>query len=82
MKWILRIERRMPGYLVRKELQRNKLREKAGEKVWKFEERLEEKKGSDIAKKIFGENERKCRKGRIKYQSGRRKEKNFLQVGG
>lgn len=71
----------MLRYLVRKELQRNKLKGKVGEKVWKFEERLEERKGSDIVKKIFGENERKCRRGRIKYQSGRRKEK-FLQVGG
>ncbi|KYN21992.1 hypothetical protein ALC57_05622 [Trachymyrmex cornetzi] len=40
LKWVLGIERGTPGYLVREELQREKLRVRAGKRAWAFEERL------------------------------------------
>ncbi|KYN11078.1 hypothetical protein ALC57_16779, partial [Trachymyrmex cornetzi] len=40
LRWVLGVERRTPGYLVREELQREKLRAKAGKRAWAFEERI------------------------------------------
>ncbi|KYN27961.1 hypothetical protein ALC57_02628 [Trachymyrmex cornetzi] len=40
LRWMLGVERRTPGYLVREELQREKLRAKTGKRAWAFEERL------------------------------------------
>lgn len=56
------VEGRTPGYLVREELQREKLRGRAGKRAWKFEERLEEGKGSECRKKMSGGYERKVKK--------------------
>ncbi|KYN29366.1 hypothetical protein ALC57_01193, partial [Trachymyrmex cornetzi] len=38
--WVLGVERRTLGYMVREELQREKLRVRAGKMAWAFEERL------------------------------------------
>jgi len=40
LKWVAGVERRTPGYLVREELQREKLKNRARRRVWNFEERL------------------------------------------
>lgn len=45
-KWILGLKGRTPGYLVREEMQRGKLRERAG----RFEERLLRGEGSELAR--------------------------------
>lgn len=34
LRWILRVDMRTPGYMVREELQREKLRVKAGMRAW------------------------------------------------
>lgn len=47
------MEGRTPGYLVREKLQRDKLVESAEKRAWGFEERLEEAKGSNLARKCL-----------------------------
>lgn len=51
LKWILGVDWRTPGYLVREELHRDLLRRRAGQSARGFEERLERGWGSEIAKK-------------------------------
>jgi len=41
---------RTPGYMMRKEVQRDLLRGRAGQRVWRFEKRLERGEGSEIAR--------------------------------
>lgn len=62
---VLGVEGRTPGYLVREELQREKLRGRAGRRAWRFEERLEEGRGSDIARKCLEEMKERWRRGRV-----------------
>lgn len=50
LKWVLRMDRRTREYLVREKLQRDKLRERAGRRAWGYERRLEEEKGSELAR--------------------------------
>jgi len=40
LRWVLGVDRRIPGYMVREELQREKLRSRAGKRVIDYEERL------------------------------------------
>ncbi|KYN14003.1 hypothetical protein ALC57_13794, partial [Trachymyrmex cornetzi] len=40
LRWVLGVEKGTSGYMVREELQREKLRVKAGKRAWTFEERL------------------------------------------
>src|SRR5436190_12995035 len=42
LRWVLGVEWGTPGYLVREELQRGKMRERAGRRAWGYERRLEE----------------------------------------
>lgn len=50
LKWILGVKGRTPGYLVREEMQRGKLRERTGERAGRFEERLLRGEGSELAR--------------------------------
>ncbi|KAL6418655.1 hypothetical protein ACFW04_011931 [Cataglyphis niger] len=50
LRWVLGVKWGTPGYMV-KELQREKLRGRAGRRAWGFEKRLEEGRGSGIAKR-------------------------------
>lgn len=50
LKWVLGMDRRTREYLVREKLQRDKLRERAGRRAWGYERRLEEGKGSELAR--------------------------------
>lgn len=50
LKWILGLKGRTPGYLVREEMQRGKLRERTGERAGRFEERLLRGEGSELAR--------------------------------
>lgn len=59
--WVLEVEGKTPGYLIREELQWEKLRGRSGKRAWKFEERLEKGRGSDIARKCLEEREVKKR---------------------
>lgn len=55
MKWVLGIDGRTPGYLVREELKREKLRRRAGKRAWEFEHRVGEGKESMLARKCWEE---------------------------
>ncbi|KYN11478.1 hypothetical protein ALC57_16367 [Trachymyrmex cornetzi] len=55
LRWVLGVERRTPGYLVREELQREKLRAKAGKRAWAFEERLRREGGSRLVRLCWEE---------------------------
>jgi len=55
LKWILGVERRTPGYLVREEMQREIMRSRARRRAWGIEKRLEEGKGSRIAQTCLKE---------------------------
>lgn len=63
---------RTPGYLVREELQQDKLRGIAKQRAWIFKKRLEEGRGSDITKRCL--EERRGRRGRVtsKWEEERR----------
>lgn len=74
LRWVLGVDKGMPGYLVREELQREKLRKAgmraAGRRAWGFEKKLVEGKGSVLARKYW-ENKRRGLGGEIR--SGRRR---------
>lgn len=50
LKWVLGMDRKTLEYLVREKLQKDKLRERAGRRAWGYERRLEEGKGSELAR--------------------------------
>lgn len=66
LRWVLGVEGRTPGYLVREELQRDKLEGRAGRRALGFEKRLEEGKGSKLARKCMREWRERWRKGKIR----------------
>lgn len=71
------VEERTPGYLVKEELQRNKLWGRAGRRAMAFKKKLNEGKGSEQARRCW--EEKKDTQGREnKIEMGGRKEK-FLQ---
>jgi len=41
---------KIPDYLIREEINRNKLRERAGERAWSYEKRLKKGKASEWTK--------------------------------
>lgn len=61
----MEVDGRTPDYLVREELQREKLRGRAERRAWRFEERLEEGRGSVIARKCLEEMKERWRRGRV-----------------
>ncbi|XP_011883922.1 PREDICTED: golgin subfamily A member 6-like protein 22, partial [Vollenhovia emeryi] len=74
LRWTLGVEGRTPGYIVREELQREKLRGRLGKRARGFEERLKEGKGSDLARKCWEERKERERKGKgeSKWEKERR----------
>lgn len=56
------VDRRKPGYIIRKELQREKIRKRAAIRALKYEEMLRTGKGNEIARKCV----EKIRKKQIK----------------
>lgn len=65
LRWILRVERRTPRYLMREELQREKLRERAGKRAWEYEKRLEEGRGGELAQRCWEEMKERSKKGKV-----------------
>jgi len=63
LRWVLGVEGRTPWYLVREELQRDKLSIRAGRRAWGYERRLKMGKGSDIARKCWEELKGRSRRG-------------------
>lgn len=64
LRWILAVERRTPGYLVREELQRYKLKERAGKRAWEYEKRLEEGRGGELVR-CWEEMKERSKEGKI-----------------
>lgn len=75
LKWVLGVDTRTLGYLVREELQREKLRIRAGRKAKNYERQLEEGKGSVLARKCRKEMKERFREGKIisDWEEGRKK---------
>lgn len=75
LKWVLGVDRRTPGYLVKEELQRNKLRGRAGRRAWGYERRLEEGKGSELARSCWGEIKERAKEEKeiSEWEKGRKK---------
>jgi len=63
LKWVLGVSWRTPGYLLREELLRDKLRTRAGRRTWGFEERLAEGRGSELARRCWEELKERARRG-------------------
>ena len=61
LRWMLGLDGHTPGYMVREEIQRDKLRGKAGRRAWKYERRLEEGGGSELARMCLEEIKERCR---------------------
>jgi len=64
LRWVLGVDARTPGYMVREELQREKLRGRMGRRAAGFERRLEEGRGSGLARMCWEEMRERNRKGR------------------
>ncbi|KYN50622.1 hypothetical protein ALC57_15112 [Trachymyrmex cornetzi] len=50
IKWVLGVDRGTPGYMVREEIQREKMRMRAGKRAWAFKERLRVGRGGELAR--------------------------------
>lgn len=64
MRWVLGVDRRTPEYLVREELQRNKLRDRAGLRAWGFEERIKRDEESKLTRDCLEEIKKRAEKGK------------------
>lgn len=67
----------MPGYMVREELQRGKIRERAGLKAWGFDKRLREDKDGELARKYLKGMRERFREGGGRFKIGEEKEEVF-----
>ncbi|XP_066597109.1 uncharacterized protein [Prorops nasuta] len=63
VKWVLGVEWVTPGYMIREETKREKMRIKAARKAWDFEERLREGKGNKWIRECLKEIEKRERGG-------------------
>ncbi|CAD6216017.1 GSCOCG00011230001-RA-CDS, partial [Cotesia congregata] len=64
LRWVLGVSRRVGGYLVREELQRDRLESRAGLRAWSYEKRIEEGGGGLIAWRCRMEMRKRIRAGR------------------
>lgn len=55
LRWVMGLNSRTPKYIVMEELQKGKLRERAGSRAWRFERRLREGRREKLARKCLGE---------------------------
>jgi len=69
------VERVTPGYMVREETQREKLRCRAARRAWGYEKRLEEGRGSGIGRECREEMKKRLAGGRMgsEWEEGREK---------
>lgn len=75
LKWVLGVDRRTPGYLMKEELQRDKLRGRAGRRPWGYKRRFEEGRGSELARSCWREIKKRAKeeKGILEWEKGRKK---------
>jgi len=54
LRYVLRVKARIPGYMIREEMQRDNLKKRAGRRArrekWAFEKRLNDRGGSELGK--------------------------------
>ncbi|XP_068994227.1 trichohyalin-like [Neodiprion pinetum] len=81
LRWTLGVDGRTPGYLVREELQREKLRIRAGRRAWNFERKLERGEGSELARRCWEEIRDKAEAGRQGSRWKRERESFFAERG-
>ncbi|XP_024868138.1 golgin subfamily A member 6-like protein 6 [Temnothorax curvispinosus] len=65
IRWIFGLNWRTPGYMVRDEVEREKMRGRASKRAWKFEKKLEEGNGGGIARKCLEEMKERWKRGKI-----------------
>ncbi|KZC06760.1 hypothetical protein WN55_07533 [Dufourea novaeangliae] len=65
LKWVLGVERSTPGYIIREEMQRAKLKGKAGMRAWGYERKLEKGQGGELARRCWEEIKGWARKGEV-----------------
>ncbi|XP_036145342.1 uncharacterized protein LOC118646472 [Monomorium pharaonis] len=66
LRWMLGVERSVPGYMIREELQRDRLEGRAGMRAWGYEKKLEEGGGGELARRCWMEIKKKAREGKAK----------------
>jgi len=71
LKWILGVDVKTPSYLVREELQRQRLRGRAERRAWAFKKRMEEGRRSEIGRKCWYEMRKRCREEKIASEKGK-----------
>ncbi|CAK9832677.1 Retrovirus-related Pol polyprotein from type-1 retrotransposable element R2 (Fragment) [Anthophora retusa] len=64
LRWVLGVDRTVPGYMIREELQREELGGRAGMRAWGYERKLSEGKGGYIARKCWREVRERAKKNR------------------
>jgi hypothetical protein len=68
LRWVLEVDRETPGYIVREECKRSKLRVKAGKRAAKFEDRMGGREEYRILSECYRENKKNAdEKEREKY---------------
>lgn len=60
----MRVERDTLGYMIREEIGRDKLKGRAGLRGWRFERRLCEGKGGELARKCWRKRKERMEKGK------------------
>lgn len=80
LRWMLGVDRKTPSYMIREELQREKLKGRAGRRAWNFEERLKEARGDELARRCWEEIRERGKERR--NPNGKRKERDFLRKEG
>lgn len=81
IRWILGVDSRTPGYMVREEMQREKVRVRAGKRAWSWEKKMEEGKGSEIARSCWREMRKRIKEGRVGSKWKRERESYFEERG-
>jgi len=77
LKWVMGADWRTPGYMIREEVKRDKLRIRAGKRAWEFEKKLDQGKGGVLARACRREMRGRMERGRV-CQSGKRRGRIFL----
>lgn len=53
LRWLLGVDRRTPGYMIREEMQREKMRKRAGKRAWEYKRRIEEKREGTLIRRCW-----------------------------
>lgn len=74
LRWVLGVEGRTLGYMIRKELQRDKMRERARKRAWGFKKKLKKSKGRELTRKYREEMRKREKKGKeLEGRKGKRR---------